>query len=168
MKAKLSGSTQRIVLPSVFLEICTLGCGFSGHNRWWDAKRPQLGLYFIQTRHMHCKACSATHSTVRLTLVNACYSTKSDFCCIFAVTLVNLDNGMRFTNAAWQLIALLPVPSKNAGNYRGRVTLSARKAKLFHGEFALSERCLKTEFWCIFTDCITSICKGLVKATEEF
>ena len=147
MKAKLSWSTQRIVLPSLFLEICTLGCGFSRHNRWWDAKRPQLGLYFIQTRHMHCKACSATHSTVRLTLVNACYSTKSDFCCIFAiqsdflcifaVTLVNLDNGIRFTNAAWQLIALLPVPSKKAGNYQGKVTLSARKAKLFHGKLVV-------------------------------
>ena len=73
---------------------------------------------------------------------------------------------MRFTNAAWQLIALLPVPSKKAGNYWGKVTLSAWKAKLFHGTFAVKSRCSKSELSRVFADCITIICKDLVKAAE--
>ena len=73
-KAKLSGSIQRIQLLSVFLEICTLGCGCSGRKLWWEVKRLQLGSYFIRTRLMPCKGCSATLSTVRNALMCACYS----------------------------------------------------------------------------------------------
>ena len=80
---------------------------------------------------------------------------------------MNLDNGIRFTNAAWQLIALLPVPSKKAGNYQGKVTLSARKAKLFHGKLDVVSNMSWTEFLCIFTDCIATLCKGLVTAAAE-
>ena len=60
------------------------------------------------------------------------------------MSLVNLDNNMRFTNAGWTLVALLPIPKKGAGNYKGKVTFASRKAALFHGksrcsyEFVLS------------------------------
>ena len=48
------------------------------------------------------------------------------------MTLVNLDNGIRFTNAGWQLVALLPVINKKQGNYKGKMPSSTRAAKLFH------------------------------------
>ena len=47
--------------------------------------------------------------------------------------MLNLDNGVRFTNAGWQLAALLPVPVKKQGNYKGKVTLVSRKCQIFHG-----------------------------------
>ena len=72
-------------------------------------------------------------------------------CVQITVTLVNLDNGVRFTNDAWQLVALLPIPSKTAGNYKGKMEISTRKNQLFHGIPTLSQ-CFFCEFvvWCIF------------------
>ena len=50
------------------------------------------------------------------------------------MTLVNLDNNVRFSNAGWQLVALLPIPVKSQGNYSGKKKLSVRKVELFHGK----------------------------------
>ena len=47
--------------------------------------------------------------------------------------MINLSNKVRFSNAGWQLAALLPVPSKKAGNYSGKMKLAHRKTMLFHG-----------------------------------
>jgi hypothetical protein len=48
--------------------------------------------------------------------------------------MLNLNNRVRFTNAGWQLAALLPIPFKKQGNYKGKVTLATRKCQLFHGK----------------------------------
>ena len=64
------------------------------------------------------------------------------------MTLVNLDNKKRFTNSGWQLVALLPVINKTAGNYKGKMPASTRTTKLFH-------------------DCVEEVCKPLVAAYED-
>jgi hypothetical protein len=54
-----------------------------------------------------------------------------------AVTIINLDDKIRFTNAGWQLVALFPVPKAKAGNYNGKMTYLQRKSKLFHSKIAV-------------------------------
>jgi hypothetical protein len=49
------------------------------------------------------------------------------------VTLVNLNDKIRFTNAGWTLVGLIPIPRKKAGNYGGKVSFVQRKHKIFHG-----------------------------------
>jgi hypothetical protein len=48
--------------------------------------------------------------------------------------MINLDDKIRFTNAGWVLVGLFPVPSKKAGNYKGKMTFAKRKNMLFHGK----------------------------------
>ena len=64
------------------------------------------------------------------------------------MTLVNLDNKKRFTNSGWQLVALIPVLNKKAGNYKGKMPASTRTARLFH-------------------DCVETIFKPLVDAYDD-
>ena len=50
------------------------------------------------------------------------------------VTLLNLNNSIRFSSAAWTLVALLPIPRKKEGEYKGRNNFNARKLALVHGK----------------------------------
>ena len=49
------------------------------------------------------------------------------------VSFVNLSSRVRFSNAGWQLVALLPVPNKKQGSYKGKMSFKMRKNQLFSG-----------------------------------
>lgn len=60
------------------------------------------------------------------------------------VTLLNLNNSIRFSSAAWTLVALLPIPTKKQGDYKGRNNFNARKIALVHGKRTMHALVLHT------------------------